>query len=144
MLQPNNQMEPQQNNQNPPHYIPPIVLGSEAENSPLLCFFQGLIKRCYGCNRLFKDKLRDPPRDLIVKFKVKRPRCINNKWIPGFKDSWAYFHLNLNCMRLGRSTIELQDVYMNTDIFMQLNEAHKDYLRQKGWWQDMRCRLPKD
>ena len=88
--------------------------------------------------------MRKPPKDLICKFKVKGPIFINNKWIPGWKFTWTYFHLSLNCMQLGRRTIEASYVYISNEIFKQLKVSHKDWLMKKDWWNVMKHRFPKD
>ena len=90
------------------------------DNPPMLSFLQGLISKCYGCGNKFADDLKIPPRDLICKFKKKRDRLICGQWVPGWKMAWCYFHLNINCLQLGRSTIEASDVYIPRVIISQL------------------------
>ena len=36
--------------------------------------------------------------------------------------AWCYFHLNINCLQLGRSTIEACDVYIPSVIIAQLTD----------------------
>ena len=69
---------------------------------------------------------------------MKREKMIDGKWMHGWKDEWAYFQLNLNCMRLGRGTIEPTDMYVPTDTYMHLILEHKDFLRTRGWWHHLK------
>ena len=109
-----------------------------ADNPPMLCFLQGLISKCYGCGNKFTDEIKIPPRDLICKFKKKRERLICGQWVPGWKMAWCYFHLNINCLQLGRSTIEACDVYIPSVIMAQLTDIHTKYLIKSGWWHCMK------
>ena len=102
-----------------------------SDNPPMLCFLQGLISKCYGCGNKFTDDMKIPLRDLICKFKKKRERLISGQWVPGWKLSWCYFHLNVNCLQLGRSTIEACDVYIPRVIMAQLTDIHRTYLNKK-------------
>ena len=68
------------------------------DNPPLLCFLAGMkIKSCYGCKNKFNEADKNLPNDMVIKLQVVRDRLINNKWVPGWKKSWGYFHLNINC-----------------------------------------------
>ena len=108
------------------------------DNPPMLCFLQGLISKCYGCGNKFADDMKIPPRDLICKFKKKRERLICGQWVLGWKMAWCYFHLNINCLQLGRSTIEASDVYIPRVIIVQLTDIHTTYLIKSGWWHYMK------
>ena len=48
---------------------------------------------------------------MILKAQVVRDRLLNNKWVPGWKKTWGYFHLNINCLKLVRSYIEVEEIY---------------------------------
>ena len=108
------------------------------DNLPKLCFLQDLISKCYGCGNKFTDEMKIPPRDLICKFKKKRERLICGQWVPGWKMAWCYFHLNINCLQLGRSTIEACDVYILSVIMAQLTDIYTKYLIKSGWWHCMK------
>ena len=108
------------------------------DNPPMLCFLQGPISKCYGCGNKFADDLKIPPRDLICKFKKKRERLICGQWVPGWKMAWCYFHLNINCLQLGSSTIEACDVYIPRVIISQFIDIHTAYLIKSGWWHCMK------
>ena len=70
------------------------------DNPPLLAFLHGFkITTCFGCKNKFGVNLKNPPEDLIVKMPVKRDRLINQKWVTGWKNSWGYFHLSVNCLK---------------------------------------------
>ena len=78
------------------HPLQPREFGN-VDNTPLLAFLQVFkITTCYGCKNKFAQGLKKTPEDLILKLLVKRDRLVNQKWIPGCKNSWAYFHLSLN------------------------------------------------
>ena len=111
------------------------------DNPPLLAFLQGLkITKCYGCKFKFGLTMRESPNDLIIKMQVKRDRLVNNKWIPGWKKSWAYFHLSISCLKLEKSILEVEDIYIPNDIREALNASHVSKLKRRGWWEKMKMR----
>ena len=111
------------------------------ENPPLLAFLQGFkISTCYGCKNKFGAGMKSPPEDLIIKMPVKRDRLINKKWVSGWKNSWSYFHLSLNCLKLVRSMVEVEDIYIPNDIRSSLSHAHIQKLQKMGWWAKMKKR----
>ena len=63
---------------------------------------------------------------------VKRDRLVNNKWIPGWTNSWAYFHLALGCLKMEKSVLEIEDIYIPNDIRDTLTPGHVDELRTVG------------
>ena len=122
-------------------YAPRPTTGSllHADNPPMLCFLQGLILKCYGCGNKLTDEMKIlPMADLMCKFKKKRERLICGQWVPGWKMAWCYFNLNINCLQLGRSTIEACDVYIPSVIMAQLTDIHTKYLIKSGWWHCMK------
>ena len=132
-------------NEQPGNARPPLMnLNTNAqepdeENPPLLCFLQGFnITTCYGCKKKFDLKLRNPPKDLILKRLVVRDRLINGQWVKGWNKSWAYFHLSMDCIRKSKSTLEAADVYIPNIILQQMHQQHVDFLIRKGWWSVMR------
>ena len=133
-------------NENPnPTIYPPISNMGRAlglnDNPPLLAFLQGFkISVCYGCKNKFGPSLKQPPNDLIVKMQVKRDRLVNNKWIPGWKKSWAYFHLALGCLKIEKSVLEIEDIYIPNDIRDSLTPGHISKLRSMGWWDKLKKR----
>ena len=111
------------------------------DNPPLLAFLQGVkILKCYGCKTKFGPTLREPPNDMIIKIQVKRDRLVNNKWIPGWKKSWAYFHLSISCLKLEKSILEVEDIYIPNDIRDGMNAAHVSKLQRMGWWDKLKMR----
>ena len=112
------------------------------DNPPLLAFLHGFkITTCFGCKNKFGVNLKNPPEDLIVKMPVKRDRLINQKWVTGWKNSWGYFHLSVNCLKLVRSLVEIDDIYIPNDIRTSLTQAHIDKLKKMGWWGKMKRRF---
>ena len=115
------------------------TLGEPAQ--PLLTLLAGFnIRTCYGCKGRFGAQHRDKPMDLILKLKVKRDRLIKGKWVPGWKYSWGYFHLDLNCMKLHSPAVEIEDIYLPNDMREQLTPEHIQLLEKKGWWTKIRRR----
>ena len=115
------------------------TLGEPAQ--PLLTLLAGFnIRTCYGCKGRFGAQHRDKPMDLILKLKVKRDRLIKGKWVPGWKYSWGYFHLDLNCVKLHSPTVEIEDIYLPNDMREQLTPEHIQLLEKKGWWTKIRRR----
>ena len=84
--------------------------------------------------------MRESPNDLIIKMQVKRDRLVNNKWIPGWKKSWAYFHLSISCLKLEKSILEVEDIYIPNDIREALNASHVSKLKRIRWWEKMKMR----
>ena len=73
--------------QSPGTPLQPKEFGN-VDNPPLLAFLQGFkITTCYGCKTKFAPGLKKTPEDLILKLLVKRDRLVNQKWIPGWKNS---------------------------------------------------------
>ena len=132
-------------NQNPNIYPPTSNMGRALglnENSPLLAFLQGFkISVCYGCKSKFAPALKQSPNELIVKMQVKRDRLVNNKWIPGWKKSWAYFHLALDCLKMEKSVLAIEDIYIPNDIRDALTPGHVAKLRAMGWWDKLKKRV---
>ena len=77
---------------------------------------------------------------LIYLIQVVRDRPTPNGWIKGWKKSWGYFHLNLNCLRLERSVLELEDIYLPNDTREQLQPVHITKLESMGWWDKIQMR----
>ena len=111
------------------------------DNPPLLAFLQGFkITKCYSCKSKFGPTMRESPNDLIIKMQVKRDRLVNNKWIPEWKKSWAYFHLSISCLKLEKSILEVEDIYIPNDIGEALNASYVSKLKRIGWWEKMKMR----
>ena len=111
------------------------------DNPPLLCFLAGMkIKSCFGCKNKFLDNDRVPPNDMVLKLQVVRDRLINNKWVPGWKKTWGYFHLNINCLKLEKSILEVDDIYIPTDTRVNLTPLHIEKLQKMGWWKRIKMR----
>ena len=118
----------------------PKKFGSQ-DNPPLLAFLQGFkITTCFGCKNKFAASQKNPPDDLIIKLQVKRDRLINNNWVPGWKTSWGYFHLSLNCIKLVKSYLEVEDIYIPNNIRENLTADHVQKLQKMGWWEKMQMR----
>ena len=98
-------------------------------NPPLLCFFHGNIAICQGCSNKFTPNMKYPPNDLLVKMLVVKPRLINGKWEPGWKKSWGYFHLNINCIQKNLGFVEVEDIYVPNAVKTQLKIGHIDKLK---------------
>ena len=110
-------------------------------NPPLLTTLHGFqIKSCYGCKGKFAPTMREAPKDLILKMKVKRDRLIRNKWVSGWKYTWGYFHLDINCVKLENPLLEVEDFYIPNDVRGELTPLHIQHLQKKGWWEKMRRR----
>ena len=111
------------------------------DNPPLLCFLAGHnIKKCYGCKNSFGQGMQEPPNDIIVKMQVVRDRLVDTKWVPGWKKSWGYFHLNINCIKLEKTILEVDDIYIPSDTRLNLSPAHIKKLENMGWWRRLKMR----
>ena len=130
----------QGNGNTPRRPLAPINIFNR-ENPPLLCFLAGHnIKQCYGCKNKFGTGMQTPPNDMIIKLQVIRDRLVNNNWIPGWKKSWGYFHLNINCLKLEKTILEVEDIYIPNDTRVNLKPAHVKKLEAMGWWQRVKMR----
>ena len=115
---------------------------TEKTPPPLLCFLAGHnIKQCYGCKNKFGTGMQTPPNDMIIKLQVIRDRLVKNNWIPGWKKSWGYFHLNINCLKLEKTILEVEDIYIPNDTRVNLKPAHVKKLEAMGWWQRVKMRV---
>ena len=83
--------------------------------------------------------MQTPPNDMIIKLQVIRDRLVNN-WIPGWKKSWGYFHLNINCLKLEKTILEVEDIYIPNDTRVNLKPANVKKLEAMGWWQRVKIR----
>ena len=111
------------------------------DNPPLLCFLAGHnIKQCYGCKTKFGNSMQTPPNDIIIKMQVVRDRLLNNTWVPGWKRSWGYFHPNINCLKLEKSILEVEDIYIPTDTRVNMKPVHINKLKAIGWWERVKKR----
>ena len=105
------------------------------DNPPLLCFLAcHNIRQCYGCKNKFGNSMQTPPNDIIIKMQVVRDRLLNNTWVPGWKRSWGYFHPNMNCLKLEKSILEVEDIYIPTDTRVNMKPVHINKLKAIGWW----------
>ena len=101
-------------------------------NPPLPCFFQGNTSICQGYTTKFTPNMRQPPNDFLVKMLVVNPRLINGKWVPGWKKSWGYFHLNLNCIQKILCFVEVGDIYVPNAVKRHLQIGHIEKLKKMG------------
>ena len=111
------------------------------DNPPLLCFWSSFTKKCYGCkNDLFNSRPQTP-NDIILKMLVVRDRPTRDRgWIRGWKRSWGYFHLNINCLRLEKPVIEIEDIYLPNDTKNNMQAQHRQKLENMGWWDRIKMR----
>ena len=84
--------------------------------------------------------MQTPPNDIIIKMQVVRDRLLNNTWVPGWKRSWGYFHLNINCLKLEKSILEAEDIYIPTDTRVNMKPVHINKLKAIGWWDRVKKR----
>ena len=76
----------------------------------------------------------------LLKCLLLKPRSINGKWVPGWKKSWRYFHLNINCIQKNLSFVEAEDIYVPNAVRTQLQIEHIEKLKKMGWWDELRMR----
>ena len=96
------------------------------DNPPLLAFLHKDLRFqfCYGCKAKFAPSLKQSPNEFNCKNAGEKGQLVNQKWIPGWKKSWAYFHLSLGCLKLEKSVLEIEDIYIPNDIRDALTPAH--------------------
>ena len=128
---------PEEEEENEPNVSRPVPKHRvRATNRPHLCLLSlcKQVKKCYGCKQDFSDKLKKSPNDLILRMSLKRDVLINGRYQPGWKKSWCYFHLNLNCIRLENSTFEMVDIYIPRETKATLTPEYMRKLQSKPWW----------
>ena len=110
----------------------------KTNNRPHLCLLSlcKQVKKCYGCKLAFSEKQKEPPNDIILRMCLKRDVLINGHYQPGWKKSWCYFHLNLNCVRMENSVFEMADIYIPRETRPTLTPEHMRKLESKPWWQE--------
>ena len=77
---------------------------------------------------------------IILPFQVVRDRPTKEGWVKGWKKSWGYFHLNLNCIRMERSFLEVEDIYLPNDTRDSMQPQHLRKLQKMGWWDSLQKR----
>ena len=109
----------------------------EDSNPPTIILLPPRVKKCYGCRNKFTDNHRKPPKNLIFTMKAFR----DDVPVVPFRPARTFFHLNLNCLRLERSTIDEPDIIMHLDTYRKLDQEHLDVLKSKGWLRYIEQRL---
>ena len=81
-------------------------------------FMQGIIRKCYGCGRIFAARYKKPPHDIIRKCSERREyRCqISGEFKQSNTLSYAYYHLNINCVKKRHPRATKDNVFVNGDI----------------------------
>lgn len=91
------------------------------------------LKKCYGCNKLFTDKFKSEPNDLVLKhfcFRKFRDRYGNN--VSSKSLQATYFHLKLDCARKTEPNMELSNVIIHDEVKNKLSDGHVDVLGKFG------------
>ena len=94
------------------------------------------VKKCYGCDGLFEQGLREPPFNIIIKHLECRPKCTRNKeWYASTDKKPAYYHLQSECVKMIHPDFSKSDVVMHPSFQAKLRPDHMDVLgRAKFLW----------
>ena len=112
-----------------PHPATPRVVDYKP-NPPVVIEFGGLIQKCLGCRKAFERKKMRMIPDLIFKILAIRPFPVGKKYMD--KESPAYFHLNMKCLRMHNPALQLKNVIIYDELFHRLNEDQKHQLDGVG------------
>jgi hypothetical protein len=106
------------------------------DNPPIVTFLTGAIKKCCGCNTIFKEENRRFPNDFVFKMKARRMR-------PGQGGEWfldpikkpAYYHCkDMGCVQTENPYLDRRDIWMMDATFNALKPEHLVFLKAKNFW----------
>ena len=106
---------------------------TRGNNPPFVTLFLDRTRyKCIGCNKWINKKDNPHPRDMLFTLKAIRP-FLNRKtqeWVHPEKN--GYFHLDIRCLQMHDSTIEIRQATMTDDNFMMLSQQQIEYLSATG------------
>ena len=101
------------------------------QNSPVVTFLEGLLRRCMGSKQLFNNDKEGylPPNYFIIREML----CVIRKQHKAYRSTHEQkktmcYHLKLTHICLQRSTIKISDIYINNEIFLSLTPSHEELL----------------
>ena len=114
-----------------PHPGTPRVVDYKP-NPPVVVEFGGLIQKCLGCRKPFDRKKQVLLPDLIFKLMAIRPYPVGDQYFD--KESPAFFHLNMGCLRMHNPRLQVKDVIIYDELLIMLKDEQKEQLTVCGLW----------
>ena len=106
---------------------------TDRPNPPVAIEMVGFIRKCCGCNSDFKKEEMLAAPDLIFKMLANRPyERIRGSGIWQDKEAYAYFHLDMNCLRRHNPVLRLRDCIIYENQWGRLNHAQEQQLENVG------------
>ena len=105
-----------------------VVPGS----SPYMVPESGFRSAHIGCNKWINKKDHPHPKDLMFTLKAIRP-FLNRRtqeWVHPEKN--GYFHLDIKCLQMHDSTIEMRQVTITDENFLMLSQQQLEFLSAEG------------
>ena len=91
------------------------------------------LKKCYGCGKIFKDKYKNNPHDIIFKhFLHRKYKNAEGIYITSRHLQAAYFHLKFDCVRKVVPRMETGDIIIHKELKDNLSEGHIKILEKIG------------
>ena len=102
---------------------------TRGNNPPFVAMFLDRSRyKCIGCNKWINKKDHPHPKDLMFTLKAIRP-FLNRRtqeWVHPEKN--GYFHLDIKCLQMHDSTIEMRQVTITEENFLMLSQQQLEFL----------------
>ena len=106
-----------------------LTYAQDTDEDPYyVVFLTKRIKKCYGCDQLFADRMRQPPYNMIIQHNECRPKYDNKKWYVTREKRPAYYHLKDECIKTIHPNFCKTQVVMQLDFQTQATPEHMDVL----------------
>ena len=106
---------------------------TRGNNPPFVAMFLDRSRyKCIGCNKWINKKDHPHPKDLMFTLKAIRP-FLNRKtqeWVHPEKN--GYFQLDIKCLQMHDSTIEMRQVTITDENFLMLSQQQLEFLSAEG------------
>ena len=118
---------------------------TRGNNPPFVAMFLHRSRyKCIGCNKWINKKDHPHPKDLMFTLKAIRPFLIQKtqEWVHPEKN--GYFHLDIKCLQMHDSTIEMRQVTITDENFLMLSQQQLEFLSAEGYPGTYGCKQRKD
>ena len=106
---------------------------TRGNNPPFVAMFLDRSRyKFIGCNKWINKKDHPHPKDLMFTLKAIRPFLNRRKqeWVHPEKN--GYFHLDIKCLQMHDSTIEMRQVTITDENFLMLSQQQLEFLSAEG------------
>ena len=113
--------------------LQPSGRSSLMNNPPLVVKAYWQITKCRGCKKSITTEDKEYPHDLVFQ---RRGICgyfntVQNKWVEN--EAFVYYHLSIQCLRKGESTLEYRYISAVDDVFATLDREQMVVLNDLGF-----------